>query len=227
MVKAILEGRKTMARRVITPQPKRGLVRNYAEDRRYADEWVYPDNDASQRYEEYRLPENFTDADRNARWTPKFHAEDILWVKENWIRRLSAETEERCPKFLYRADYNSSCGLKWRRSALMPFEAARIFLRVNNVSMERLQDITDGDAEREGVCYSALEDFGLGLLKCAPSAFNPRYPFALYWNSLRKKIARNRNELDKSGWDANPWVWVISFERCGKPEDAIVKEGMS
>ena len=80
----------------------------------------------------------------------------------------------------------------------MPKEAARIFLRVTNVRLERLQDITEKDAVAEGVEPDALntvgEDFAIGM-------------FHDIWDSTIKK-----SDLPRYGWDANPWVWVYEFE---------------
>ena len=85
----------------------------------------------------------------------------------------------------------------------VPKEAARIFLKVTNVRVERLQEITWQEAAREG-CYGSTSDepdplFHLPTL---------RGEFQKLWNSTIKK-----SELDRYGWDANPWVWVIEFER--------------
>lgn len=89
----------------------------------------------------------------------------------------------------------------WRPSIHMPREAARIFLRVTDVRAERLQAISHEDAEQEG-CWC-----GEGRLSM------PISKFANLWNSTIKKT-----DLPLYGWDANPWVWVIEFERVDKPE---------
>ncbi len=78
----------------------------------------------------------------------------------------------------------------------MPKEAARIFLCVTDVKAERLQNITDEEAEKEG-CNDATST-AMG--------------FSYVWDSTIKK-----SDLNKYGWGASPWVWVISFERCKKP----------
>ena len=99
----------------------------------------------------------------------------------------------------YRADrYDESC-TPWRPSIHMPKEAARIFLRVTGGRVERLQEITEDEAIREG-CIAhggnlAIDDF------------------RAIWDSTIKKA-----DLPLYGWDANPWVWVIEFERIERPE---------
>lgn len=86
----------------------------------------------------------------------------------------------------------------------MPKEAARIWLKVTNVRVERLQDITSEQIYREGVEVEY------------PHVLNgeeKRYAFSTLWDSTIKKA-----DLDRYGLDANPWVWVIEFEMCEKPE---------
>lgn len=105
---------------------------------------------------------------------------------------------------MYRATDEISGDAKWHPSIHMPKEAARIFLRVTNVRVERLQEITSGQICKEGV---EVED---------PYVLNgeeKRYAFSNLWDSTIKE-----SDLDRYGWNANPWVWVIEFERCDKPE---------
>lgn len=118
---------------------------------------------------------------------------DILYVRETFIQ-AAAHT------FWYKADDNSWMpeGLHWHPSIHMPKEAARIWLKVTNVRTERLQDITEDGAKAEG-CFDYTST-ALG--------------FPDVWDSTIKK-----SDLDRYGWDANPWVWVIEFERCEKPKE--------
>lgn len=84
-------------------------------------------------------------------------------------------------------------------------ELARIWLKVTDVRVERLQEITSEQICREGVEVEY------------PHVLNgeeKRYAFSTLWNSTIKK-----SDLDRYGWDANPWVWIIEFERCEKPEE--------
>ena len=87
---------------------------------------------------------------------------------------------------------------KWRPSIHMPKQAARIWLKVTDVRAERLKDIDTLGCHREGVDITRS-----GVFKRFTS---------LWESSIRKE------EIDRYGWDANPWVWVIEFERCEKPE---------
>lgn len=100
----------------------------------------------------------------------------------------------------------------------MPKEAARIWLKVTDVRVERLQDIAPEEACREGVGDLFYEDIGYSDIDYG----NPvdeeygiaKEQFAWLWNSTIKK-----SDLDRYGWNANPYVFVIEFERCEKTEE--------
>lgn len=93
----------------------------------------------------------------------------------------------------------------------MPKEAARIWLKVTDVRVERLQEITEECAKKEG----AIDNRGFihSPDNEYDSVHTAREHFAEIWDSTIKK-----SDLDRYGWNANPWVWVIEFERCEKPE---------
>lgn len=86
----------------------------------------------------------------------------------------------------------------------MPKEAARIWLKVTDVRVERLQEIDGKGCVREGIGEEPLKEVGEDFIKGM---------FHDLWDSTIKK-----SDIDRYGWDANPYVWVISFERCEKPE---------
>lgn len=123
---------------------------------------------------------------------------DILYVRETWYWDPDNEVAK---PYYYKADGDlrpeGYKGIGWSPSIHMPKEAARIWLRVTNVRVERLQDITDNEAEAEG--FTDYTSTALG--------------FAYTWDNTIKK-----SDLDRYGWAANPWVWIIEFERCEKPE---------
>lgn len=135
MVKALLDGRKTVTRRVVKPQPFAEVKELYRKDntdiwRTYGVDWWY----------EFRAP---------------FIPGDILWVRETWARPSEPEIRRGASPdaYIYKADipllpcaYDS-----WRPSIHMPREAARIFLRVTEVRAERLQDIDDAGVLDEGL----------------------------------------------------------------------------
>ena len=144
---------------------------------------------------------------------------NILYVRETWHKGLEW--------YIYRANYSDTekfyrggkeIEMKWRPSIHMPKEAARIWLKVTNVRVERLQDITPKGAESEGVGNLFYDDIGYGE-KNYRTEVDPEYgiakeQFAWLWESTIKK-----SDIDRYGWDANPWVWVIDFERCDKPKE--------
>lgn len=97
---------------------------------------------------------------------------------------------------------------RWHPSIHMPREAARLFLRVTDVRVERVQDITYWDCLSEGITEEDIEERGAN----APDA-SAKWLYAKTWDSTIKPAAR-----DLYGWDANPWVWVIEFERISEEE---------
>ena len=127
---------------------------------------------------------------------------DILYVRETWCGLPVNEAGHfrGHPIYYYRADGDlrpEGWRGAWHPSIHMPKEAARIWLKVTDVRVERLQDITDNEAEAEG--FTDYTSTALG--------------FAYTWDHTIKK-----SDFDRYGWAANPWVWVIQFDRCEKPE---------
>lgn len=152
---------------------------------------------------------------------------DILYVRETWERFecWNCEGDERgnctkepkksvldktCGCYMYRATDEISGDAKWHPSIHMPKEAARIWLKVTDVRVERLQDITDDGAKAEGANWKNGKNVGWEE-KMRRTAIER---FAEIWDSTIKK-----SDLDRYGWDANPYVWVIEFERCEKKKE--------
>ncbi len=204
MIRAILDGRKTQTRRVALPNED---LHEFKSDK-YPDGW----------WLKGRVYKNWDDLmyDMKRGKSCKYQIDDILYVRETWriwkAHRYDADAHiefkaggqgtvlcfsHGCTDSVDREDYDGfigkwGVGAKWHPSIHMPKEAARIFLRVTNVRVERLQDITDEESEKEGCSDYASTANG----------------FCYVWDSTVKK-----SDLDKYGWDANPWVWVIEFER--------------
>lgn len=234
MVQAVLAGRKTVTRRLIKPQPQSKLCYIFAGCD--VGTWRYPSKTAHESWgEEYRLPDSIAKEELTRRWNPPYHTEDILYVRETWERFecWNCEGDERgnCPKepqksvldktcgcYMYRATNEISGDAKWHPSIHMPKEAARIWLKVTNVSLERLHDITENGALKEGAQGVRCNHAGLGAYGCTDCMNTgwlepPILDFMQIWDSTIKK-----SDLDMYGWNANPWVWVIEFERCEKPK---------
>lgn len=228
MVRAILDGRKTCTRRLVKPQP----------DEKHTFPLGFV-TDSTEKKEVGCFGFGINEYGGSVQYAkPPYHTDDVLYIRETW-------TEE-CGKYYYRADYDSdyldpcetlsggypasyrnhpgcdgcmatSTRIHWHPSIHMSKEAARIWLKVTNVRVERLQDITPKGAESEGVGNLFYDDIGYGE-KNYGTEVDPEYgiakeQFAWLWESTIKK-----SDLDRYGWDANPWVWVIEFERCEKPE---------
>ena len=185
MVRAILEGRKSCKRRIIKPQPQ-----GYFE---VSEEPLYIyDTDGKQ-----------------GKITPPYQPGDILYVRETFVQPATHI-------FWYRADNAEyTKNILWQPSIRMPKEAARIWLKVTNVYVQLLQEITEDGCIAEGVypsnCRGCNATFGCD--NCPDEGSNEIDDFSEIWNSTVKK-----SDLDRYGWNANPWVWVIEFERCEKPE---------
>lgn len=206
MVLAILDGRKTVTRRICKD----------------ANDFVVPDMSFYDADKRTYAVHNYADADHTeklsiAERTCPICPEDILYVRETWCDDRQFTHYSTPGRYFYKASERKEFTPKWRPSIHMPKEAARIWLKVKDVRVERLQDITEEQAYMEGTdpwddaCYShngwhptfADPDSG-GLCDIIGG-------FQSLWNSTIKK-----SDLDCYGWDANPWVWVIEFERCEK-----------
>lgn len=222
MVRAILDGRKTCTRRICKD----------------ANEYTVPDMDfynadrrtyAVHNYADKEHIEQLSTAERNCPICPG----DILYVRETWQYLYELDGNEQIiegtGKYYYAATdtipfdtYVDSSGVThervpWKPSIHMPKEAARIWLKVTNVRVERLQEITEDGCIAEGIypsnCRGCNATFGCDT--CPHEGYDEVDEFADLWNSTIKK-----SDLDRYGWDANPWVWVIKFERCEKPAES-------
>ena len=190
MVRAILDERKTQARRVIKPQP---IIQPSDSGHPYV-EFVWKDHQ-----------EGVVDCpDDMIQFCPYGNSGDELWVRETWQqleRTVYYAADERLetqdwPEGLWNVD-------KWRPSIHMPRWASRITLEVTNVQVERVQDITNDDCGAEGVLPVDSECQDLtGAWVEVDDYF---HPFIELWDSLNAKRG--------FGWDTNPWVWVINFRR--------------
>lgn len=197
MVKAILDGRKTCTRRIVKGYiPKNGEFGYTA---------FTPQNAISCRgtfetnYQEYgekffKLP---------------YQKGDVLYVRETWhkyTKRIGNGENCRMAEFFgYKASVKNSedANEPWKPSIHMPKKAVRIWLKVTAVRVERLQEITIDGIRSEGLSSMAVH---AGDMEIALQEWKS------LWNSTIKK-----SDLDTYGWDANPYVWVIEFERYEKP----------
>lgn len=220
MVRAILDGRKTVTRRAV--------------------KYKYSNTEMKMRTDKYgtRLIEIQKDIEGETHgknpdgstWhkllpyidkNPLYKKGDILYVRETWC------VNPKIKEYYYKANRNNGVeapyGLKWHPSIHMPKEAARIWLKVKDVRVERLQDITEEQAYHEGIMkghddyserdywyYKENQDYLTG--EVWTDSARQCFLWGL-WDSTLKK-----SDLGLYDFNANPWVWVIEFERCEKPE---------
>lgn len=147
---------------------------------------------------------------------PPYQQGDILYVRETWGHPISLNSDK---QYVFRADKIAEIGFKndshiWHPSIHMPKEAARIWLKVTDVRVERLQECGEGwcvDIEKEGIVTPQDP-----ILYISDDAFHDalRMEFQKTWDGTIKK-----SDIERYGWNANPWVWVIEFERCEKPKE--------
>jgi len=217
MVRAILDGRKTMTRRVVKPQPfethpsgaeYQGLNGN-------GDHLFYPAGDLDDGTE--RAYEH----DSGVRKCPYGQPGDRLWVRETWGVGTRPDPFDGWRDGVeYRADQAyltddiellplypvtlpddvelDSYKEGWHPSIFMPRWASRITLEITGVRVERLQEVSEDDAKAEGV-----EHISVGVMP-RQAAWTCRQDFSRIWDRINGK---------KYPWDSNPWVWVIEFKR--------------
>lgn len=205
MVRAILDGRKTCTRRSVSSRQFLGMLPDKCKN-------AVPDEFLKGKRMMFKPYCDMTDAELiMTAYKPPYQPGDTLYVRETFIQ-AAAYT------FWYKADDKAwmSKDLLWKPSIHMPKEAARIWLNVKDVRVERLQEITAEQAKREGIQY---DECPAGFTwKEETDMYNcyttPIGAMQALWNSTIKK-----SDLDRYGWDVNPWVWVIGFEWCEKLED--------
>lgn len=200
MVKAILAGRKTQTRRVLKPKAQE-YMRNYMN--KVLDGTIY----------NYSFEEELATC-------PYGKPGDFLWVRETWghtghgVWKVSdARMASLNGKVVYRADEDTPGG--WFPSIHMPKEFARIFLKITDVRIERLQDISDKDAKSEGMYARSTvgDDPSHPVWTWAPDS--PRFDtakaaFEYLWQVINGPDA----------WNANPWIYALTFERVEALEKA-------
>lgn len=237
MVRAILDGRKTQTRRVVSPwnlrffDPDRGLYRPPANLLPVAFEEACEFRNLDGTFVWRAKARDHQVAD----WThwqgrPNWAPRDRLWVRETW--QLHERFSDLC-RIVYAA--SQGCGWSemhrdfpadlagdlvarpfqdgWRPSLHMPRWASRLTLEVVEVRVERLQDISADDAEAEGLWRGRARRH-LFWQSVADCRFNEgrshKAAFAELWDSVG----------GETSWAANPWVWVVSFRRVEQEAQA-------
>lgn len=202
MVLAIMDGRKTCTRRVVKTRRKDacGFYVTKRTDGSFTGIYEYDEDE--------RMFEN--------QLIPPYKPGDILYVRETWHRYTKRVGKgEGChleEHYGYKASIANSEDVEepWKPSIHMPKEAARIWLKVTDVRVERLQDITDDGAKAEGA--NCKDGKNVGWQEKQRRTAIER--FSEIWESTVSK-----EKIDSCSWAANPWVWVIEFERCEKMQE--------
>ena len=196
MVRAILEGRKTVTRRAVKNGSRTPAGIGRDKFYTYVDALNGKPFNGAGFYKDSDIfcvdGVRYTDAEY---FKTPFIPGDLLYVRETWQKQFGI--------YWYKA--TPTCGnatppKKWRPSIHMPKEAARIFLRVTDVKAERLQEMRAQDAWNEGARCSCMSP--------VPDCAGNKDAFIRIWNSTTKPA-----DLELYGWNANPWVWVYGFEK--------------
>lgn len=209
MVRAILDGRKTVTRRICKD----------------CDNFTIPDMSfydpvrrtyAVHGYADLERKEQVFTAERPCPICPG----DILYIRETWQECECGYLYRAWPKGIHQP--GTYKGMPWRPSIHMPKDAARIWLKVTDVRVERLQAMGHDGPTKEGIHFCNCPD---GFTwKPNTDMFNcytdPMGAMRALWDFTIKKP-----DLPIYSWDANPWVWVIEFERCKKTENTVSKTG--
>lgn len=237
MVQAILDGRKTCTRRIA-----KGFIPDDAL-------WGYtaftPKGYISCRG-------LYADGYGEKFYKAPYQPGDILYVRETWqcwrAHRYEATADIRFraggddvmlqfvngnTDSINRLDYDTfvnkwfSHNGEWKPSLFMPKEAARIWLKVADVHVERLQEIDEDGVWNEGFrfrapCLTIVSADGHTCDLDGPCTSSIKYCDMTMGELFGRELWNNtikKSDFDRYGWDANPWVWVIEFERCEKPQE--------
>lgn len=208
MVKALLEDRKTSTRRIIKQKYDNTHIEWFTN--KYGTRLVEKQNNVE--------GETFGRNSDGTSWQkllgyrelyPPYKVGDILWVRETW---QESEYFDYSIKngYLYKADFDDETlqdikerETRWRPSIHMPRIAARIFLKVTDVRVERLQEIT-----HEGILNE-----GTTVINSGYDRDDYEFCFSTLWNDTV-----NKKDIYMYGWLANPWVWIIEFKRVEDKE---------
>jgi hypothetical protein len=193
-IKAIMDGTKTMTRRIINPQPEYPFQ-------------FYGINSVGRHF-------YFADKKELARlgkgycFTPKIQIGETFYARETyWIDPVFKDDPLKGIYYKADPDFYKKEMIKWKSSMFMPEKYARLFLKCTDVKAERAQDISNEDAKKEGIAfiehnkYAGQDYWGIkdDFNSYAPNAYTS---FAFIWTSI------NGQKL----WDDNPWCWAYTFE---------------
>ncbi|MCK6611574.1 MAG: hypothetical protein L6Q78_11100 [Bacteroidia bacterium] len=211
-----MDGRKTMTRRVVKPQPSEKIKwdnfgfsaltpAGHIEGR-----GKFQEGYGSKFFKcKYGQPGDVLWVRESCTYVIRDHAHDLLEGSRDgvqWVYKSSMHED-------WMKYAKEKYGYKWKPSIHMPKEACRLFLQITNIRVERLQDINSGDAISEGIEFNWSSLFSeyryKDYMNVKSDWRSPISSFQSLWASI--------NGLDS--WEANPWVWVIEFKKLeGKPD---------
>ena len=197
MVQAILAGRKTQTRRVVKDDLLIDSVGNLC-----GGTINYGQNlDGTPNFKNYAKCK-----------CPYGQPGDVLWVRETSFYDVDNE-EHRYAADMCKSDIEFFKGF-WKPSIHMPKAAARIWLEITNVRVERLQEISEEDAIGEGVeiihtAEPTVHVYKKYNIKEYLGTTNPVVSFTTLWHSIN----------GPESWNSNPWVWVVEFKQINKPKE--------
>lgn len=198
MIRSILQGRKTMTRRIVKPQP----------DFFECSSWCYSETGHSGAGW-YVCETEYLEEGSFFYRCPYGKVGDRLWVRETWshtgtgVWSISSAINALDGKVIYRAAEGHN-DAKWWPSIHMPRWASRITLEITGIKVERLQDITEEEAKAEGVEPKPVKTLGWKrreILGELPDV-SYRMAFADLWETLN----------GQGSWELNPWCWAVSLE---------------
>jgi hypothetical protein len=227
MVQAILEGRKTQTRRLdglheVNKNPDEWILQSFEMN----PELTHWDKDGNM-YPKVKegLIATFENVEygevyRNIRC--RYEPGTVLWVRETWnVDKCDSNCpgridEDECPFnrvndlcYRYKTQYTDAEKMKWKQSIFMPREAARLFLEVQNVRVERVRDISHNDCLKEGISWTEEGPLHAHYIDTKLNAIlnfkTAKEAFKSLWDSINAKRGH--------GWDTNPFVWVVEFKR--------------
>ncbi|HDU4693671.1 ASCH domain-containing protein [Klebsiella pneumoniae] len=220
MVRALLDGRKTQTRRIMKAQPSEDFTpMNMALEADYKARWYTPGIVDKDGYLQPAGKEVFGVANENEGYSCPFGAVgDRIWVRETWARyNIDQDSHDMAYRTTIPEDWPESG--RWRPSIHMPRWASRILLEITGVRVERLNAISEEDAQREGVHTEVWDQTVVARNYAARDEFfqfwSEDMPHYVEMNQLYRSSFRSLWEsiYGAENWLANPWVWVIEFKR--------------
>lgn len=192
MVRAILSGQKTVTRRAMKHQPCRKPV-------------MVPNGGANFWSNPLYIQGAMMGSQNHS--CPYGQPGDLLWVREAWAQVNVAQAPGESWVVYRECDNRTDYGGPWKPSIHMRRRDSRILLEVTDVRVEQLQDITEDQAEAEGIegcipsCPGPYDEHGDPECDCMNLTYEQS--FQALWKSIN----------GRKSWDANPWVWVVEFKR--------------